>query len=237
MGVTYDRNRSTITSLDVPPYNYGATLQATDQIFFARPGERVGTFYGRAFAKSCAELPAPFSADCGPGKAFQNNDQGFLVWVGSGNNPAMGITNNLWQATLPGCVTSGGSAQIVCSFAAGSNVTAPWGVQVNWGMPIVRRGGSDGTLSGASGTSAQQVALGNALPDFRFAITQNFTWKRLTIYGLLDAAIGQSVWDQGFHWAHLDFLSKDVDQSSGAVGTAKPIGYYYRASLPDNGNG
>ena len=213
MGVTYEHNRSFITQLGVPPYNYGGTLQATDQIFFARPGEQVGTFYGRYFLKGCDQLPAPSSADCGgPRSAFQTNDQGFLVWVGDGNNPRMGITNNLWQTQLP-------AAQ------------GPWGVALNWGMPIILRG------AGANGQTAQIVPLGNALPDFRFAITQNVTWRRFTVYGLLDAAIGQSVWDQGFHWAHLDFLSHDVDQTGASVQSAKPIGYYYRAAPPDNNNG
>src|SRR2546430_15323988 len=41
----------------------------------------------------------------------------------------------------------------------------------------------------------------------------------------------------GFHWAHLDFLSKDVDQVGKSVASAKPIGYYYRAARPDNNNG
>ena len=81
------------------------------------------------------------------------------------------------------------------------------------------------------------MALGNALPDFRFAITQDFRYKRVTVYGLLDASIGQHVWNQGFHWAHLDFLSHDVDQQGQSVETAKPIGYYYRAAQPDNGTG
>jgi len=213
MGVTYDHNRSFITQLNVPPYPYGANLQATDQIFLARQGELVGTFYGRRFLTSCGELPAPFNdaGHCGSGKAFQKNDQGFLVWVGDANSPNMGITNNLWQTQLP-------AAQ------------APWGVTMNWGMPIILRGAGNGT-------AAQIVPLGNALPDFRFAITQNVTWRRLTVYGLLDASIGQSVWDQGFHWAHLDFLSKDVDQAGQSVQTAKPIGYYYRAAPPDNNNG
>ncbi len=247
MGVSYDRNRSTITKLDVnvPPFNYGTVLQGADQIFSARPGEQVGTFYGRAFLTSCAQLPPPFNADCGPGKAFQNNDQGFLVWVGAGNNPGMGITNNLWEASLPGCVTPAGTPQAVCSFVTGSTITAPWGVQLGWGMPIILRGGGADQATGvcltasplATCQSAQQVPLGNALPSFRFAITQSITWKRLTVYGLLDAAIGQSVFDEGFHWAHLDFLSKDVDQSATAVATAKPIGYYYRAGPPDNNNG
>jgi hypothetical protein len=94
-------------------------------------------------------------------------------------------------------------------------------------MPIILRG------AGADGHSARIVRLGNVLPDFRFGITQNITWKRFSVYGLLDAAIGQSVWDQGFHWAHLDFLSKDVDQTAASVQSAKPIGYYYRAPFPD----
>ncbi len=213
MGVTYDHNRSFITKLDVPPYFYGANaVQNGAEIFFARAGEQVGTFYGRRFLTSCGELPTPaFQADCGAGKSFQINDQGFLVWVGAGNSPGMGITNNLWQTQLPAS-------------------QAPWGVAMNWGMPIILRGAGDGT-------GAQIVPLGNALPDFRFAITQNFSWRRVTVYGLLDAAIGQSVWNQGFHWAHLDFLSKDVDQVGKSVESAKPIGYYYRAAPPDNGNG
>jgi len=77
------------------------------------------------------------------------------------------------------------------------------------------------------------VPLGNALPDFRFAITQNFQIGKLTVYALLDAAIGHQVWNEGFHWAHLDFLSQDVDQIGKPVETAKPIGYYYRAAAPD----
>ena len=81
------------------------------------------------------------------------------------------------------------------------------------------------------------MALGNALPSFRFAVTQDLQWKRVSLHALLDAAIGQHVWNQGFHWAHLDFLSKDVDQVGKSVEAAKPIGYYYRAAPPDNAAG
>jgi hypothetical protein len=92
-------------------------------------------------------------------------------------------------------------------------------------MPIIMRD--------SAGGPASNVPVGNALPDFRFAITQDVTWKRLTVYALLDAAIGQDVWNQGFHWAHLDFISKDVDQHQKDVETAKPVGYYWRAGAPD----
>src|SRR5256714_12035896 len=212
----YDRNRSMVTALAVPPFFIGATLQATDQIYLVNAGARFGTFYGRRFITSCSELPAPFSSDCGAaGSSFQRNDQGWIVWVGPGNTPSMGITDNLWDTSLPGA-------------------QAPWGVKMNWGMPIILRGGQ---LGDPANSTARSVALGNALPDFRFAITQDFRYKRVTVYGLLDASIGQHVWNQGFHWAHLDFLSHDVDQHGQSVETAKPIGYYYRAAQPDNGNG
>jgi hypothetical protein len=96
-------------------------------------------------------------------------------------------------------------------------------------MPIIQRD----TVGGP----ATQRVLGNALPNFRFGITQDIQWKRLTLHGLLDAAIGQEVWNEGFHWAHLDFLSKNVDQNDKSIQTAKPIGYYYRVGAPDHSSG
>ena len=182
-------------------------------MFQARAGEQVGTFYGRYFLRGCRDLPAAFQSDCGgAASSFQLNDEGWLVWVGRNHTPRDGITSNLWETSLPGA-------------------QSPWGVSVNWGMPIIKRGNPN------SITDALIVPLGNALPDFRFAITQNFRWRAISVYALLDAAIGQKVWDEGFHWAHLDFLSRDVDQNGKPVETAKPLGYYYRAAPPDNGNG
>jgi TonB-linked SusC/RagA family outer membrane protein len=214
MNLVYDRNRSWIKRLDVAPYFYGnGNQQGAEAIFQAVEGERVGTFYGRRFITSCGELPTAFQGQCGGvGAAFQRNDEGYLVWVGAGNDPGWGITHNLWETKL-------------------TAAAAPWGVAVNWGMPIILRGNPNNQQD------ALIVPLGNALPDFRFAVTQNFQWRRLTVYALLDAAIGQDVWNEGFHWAHLDFLSHDVDQVGKAVETAKPIGYYYRAGPPDNGSG
>ena len=209
MRFIYDRTRSVITALDVPFYFDGPPQQGAGSMFKIAVGERVGTFYGHYFMRSCSDLPAPYSGDCGkPGASFQKNDEGFIVWVGPGNSYTQGITKNLWETQL---------------------ANGPYGVTLNWGMPILVR---DGFLGPPS-----QVALGNALPDFHFAISQDFTWRRFSAYALLDAAIGQSVWDEGFHWAHLDFLSKDVDQNGKSVATAKPIGYYWRTSPADGFTG
>jgi TonB-linked SusC/RagA family outer membrane protein len=214
--IIYDRNRSIVTALDVPPFFTGADQQGTTGIFQIKVGERLGTFYGHKFLTSCSELPAPFSSDCGgPTSSFQQNDEGLLVWVGSGNNPGMGISDNLWETS-------------VSNAAKNPNVT-PWGISVlNWGAPILLR-----DMTGA----ALNVPLGNALPDFRFGVTQDFRYKRMTMYALVDAAVGQKVWDQGFHWAHLDFLSHDVDQVGKSVQDAKPIGYYWRTSAQDGFTG
>lgn len=209
MSLVYDHNRSFINRLDVAPYTFGPNQQGATAMFLAREGERVGTFYGRYFLRGCRDLPVAFQSQCGtPTSAFQANDEGYIVWVGQGNNPRQGVTNNLWETQLPGA-------------------QAPWGVSIGWGLPIILRGNPNNQAD------ALIVPLGNALPDFRFAITQTFTWKKLSLYALVDAAIGHQVWNEGYHWAHLDFLSKDVDQIGKSVETAKPISYYYRAGAPD----
>ena len=212
MSLVYDHNRSWIAKLGVPPFFQGTILQGTGSMFQVREGELYGTIYGHQFLTSCTQLPAPFNTQCGPGLAFQRNDEGWIVWVGAGNNPGMGITNNLWETQLPAS-------------------QGPWGVAMNWGMPILLRGDPNNPQA------ARVVALGHALPDFRFAVTQNVQWKRLTLYALVDASIGQDVWNEGLHWAHLDFLSNDVDQAGKSVQTAKPIGYYYRAPAVDGFSG
>jgi TonB-linked SusC/RagA family outer membrane protein len=204
----YDRTRTWVTELLVPPFNFGAPVQGAGSMFRMQEGELFGRIYGRVFLTSCHQLPnwtVDFRAQCGPGRAFQVNDDGLLVWTGTGNALTDGITRNLWQTSLPGA-------------------QAPYGSTLHWGMPIVMRDTAGGPVS--------IKPLGNALPDFRMAFSTDLQWKRFTVYGLMDLAIGHDVWNQGFHWAHLDFLSKDVDQAGETVESAKPIGYYYRVGPP-----
>ncbi len=216
VGFIYDRNRNRITKLDVAPFNIGTPSQATGAIIRIQEGLPYGTFFGRKFLTDCSELPAPFNADCGgPTSSFQTNDDGWLVWVGSGNTWQDGITKNLWATKLLG-------------------PSAPWGVQLNWGLPIVLR---DNTQAAVQVPLGQPGDTATALPRFHFAVTQTFQWKRLTVYGLLDANIGQYVWNQARSWSYLDLLNRDVDQDGKTVATAKPIGYYWRAPPPDNSNG
>jgi TonB-linked SusC/RagA family outer membrane protein len=216
----YDRNRAVITHLYVPSFTFGATAQATDQIFLAKEGERYGTFYGRVFATSCSQLPSAAAAACGgAGDPFQRNSDGWIVWVGQGNSPNDGIVKNLWQSRLPA------NSPFYATTPGGQNGLFNPGVLVSWGMPII--------LRDSTGTAAK-LPLGNPLPNFRWGFSQNLSYKRFSAYALIDAAIGQRVYNQGRGWSFLDFLEGNESQLGKTVEQAKPLGYYYRAPAPDH---
>ena len=107
--------------------------------------------------------------------------------------------------------------------------SSPWGIAVNWGMPI--------TLRDSITKSAAAVPLGTGLPDWRFSISQTLQYRRLTLYALLEGVIGRSIWNEGRHWSYLDFLNRDMDMRGVSPELAKPIGYFYRASPPDHASG
>jgi TonB-linked SusC/RagA family outer membrane protein len=85
----FSKNVSTITALDVPPFTYGVGGQGLGTIFYARPNEKYGTFYGEKAARSCADLPTAVQANC---NEFVVNNDGFLVWVGQGGS----LADNKW---------------------------------------------------------------------------------------------------------------------------------------------
>jgi TonB-linked SusC/RagA family outer membrane protein len=213
---TWDRTRTFITELFAPEYVQAAgTGQGTGSFFLitARtdksngiPANRFGNIWGRRFYKTCASMPAAVQPQCGPGKAYQVNNQGWVVWVGDGNSWRDGIIKNLWQTKL-------------------SAADSPWNFPLWWGMPIIDR-----PLRGqpGEGTGIQQI-IGNVLPDFRFTYGNNVRWKRLTVYALLDGTIGHEINNQGEGWGLLDMSSHYFDMANATVETAKPVGYSWRA--------
>lgn len=220
--LSYDRAKSKITKLNVPAFTAGASAQGTGSLFFVRQGEEYGTFYGRKFVTSCGQLPTAAQGACGTGKDFQANSDGYIVWTGAGNTPSDGITKNLWQARLPL------NSPFFSSSAGGDKSHFNTGQVINWGMPMVQRDSTG---------AAMIVPLGHALPTYRWSIGQNASYKRLSGSVLFDASKGRSVYNQGRGWGFLDFLSVDDQQTGKDVSTVKPLGYYYRAALPDNGSG
>ena len=210
---TWDRNRTYIKELFVPEFVFnGGTGQGTAGFFKIREGERLGNIYGGKFVTSCAELPEAFRSDCGgPTSAYQVNDEGWMVWVGSGNSWRDGITKNLWVTSLPAA-------------------DAPFKRQLGWGHPIA-------VANPDAPASREDVLLGNTLPDFRFTFSNDIQYKRVTLYALLDATIGHNIHNQGEAWGLLDFQSAQFDQQGKTVESAKPVGYSWRCGPPCNGSG
>jgi TonB-linked SusC/RagA family outer membrane protein len=217
---TWDRTRTFITDLFFPEFfNSGGTGQGTGSLFLTtsrrdkQDGFQVnqfGTMWGRKFYKGCGDLPSAVQAQCGAGKDFQVNDNGYVVWVGAGHSWKDGITNNLWQTKLP-------AAQ------------SPWNYPLFFGMPIVDR-----PLRGQPGEGIGSLhILGTALPSFRATFNNTITYKRFTAYGLLDGTFGNHINNQGEGWGLLDFSSAYFDQASRSVETAKPLGYVWRAGPPE----
>lgn len=214
---TFDRTRTFIKELFVPEFfSDGGTGQgsgtfflitARDSINNGYPVNRFGQIYGRQFYKSCGQMPGNIAASCGEGKEFQVNDGGYVVWVGAGNSWKDGITKNLWQTYLP-------AAQ------------SPFGPKVPlfFGMPIVNR-----PLAGQpnAGVGTNQI-IGNVFPDYRASFSNSLNYKRLTLYGLLDATIGQDIYNQSEQWGLFDLSSSNFDMADRTVQTAKPIGYEWR---------
>jgi TonB-linked SusC/RagA family outer membrane protein len=212
---TWDRTRTYITKLFMPEYFTSAgTGQGTGSFFLitdrkgTQDGERInrlGNVWGRKFYRKCSDLPESVQAQCGDGKAYQVNDKGWVVWVGDGNSWADGITKNLWQTKLP-------AAQ------------SPWNYPLYFGHPIVDR-----PLRGEPGEGIGKLhILGNTLPDFRLTFTNNVTYKRLTLYALVDGTFGHDINNQGEGWGLLDMNSHYFDQADNNIETAKPIGYSWR---------
>jgi hypothetical protein len=105
--VLYDQTRSVITELNRPDFRFGVGGQNMGNVFLAREGERMGTFYGPIPARSCADLPDGMSCD-----GFVNDDNGYLVWVGVGGS----LSDNNW----------GTSSGLIDGRGAG----------INWGTPL-----------------------------------------------------------------------------------------------------
>jgi len=124
--VLYDQTRSTISELTEPPFVYGVGGQGLGNVFYAREGEKVGTFYGGIMARSCGDLPEGMSCD-----GFQVNDDGFLVWTGSNSfdnpswgsdGPAVGGGTVKWGTPFRGYCTDRTTGEETANCAVGNTM-------------------------------------------------------------------------------------------------------------------
>jgi TonB-linked SusC/RagA family outer membrane protein len=204
--VMFDRTRQEITELNRPAYQDGVAGQGLGNVFYIREGEAIGTFYGFQFAESCAHLPE--GVDC---SQFDVNDDGFLVWVGGAGSwengwntftDTLGNTQNWWGQTAPFTIR-------------GQNIT--------WGTPFQGEG-----VDPVSGERTTFLPLGTTQPKYRLGLANTFTWKGVSLYGLLESVQGFSVYNQPLQWATFQGYSGIMDQSDKPENLRKPVGYYDR---------
>jgi TonB-linked SusC/RagA family outer membrane protein len=202
--VQLDRTRQRITEMAVPPFTYGVGGQGLGNVFQAREGERLGTFYGIQFAESCADLPTGF--DAAPCEAFQVNDEGFLVWVGDAESwrdgwEDRGDGRNHWGTLAPFTIE---------------------GNPVYWGTPF-----AGWRPDPATGEETNFMPLGNTLPDWSMGVSSTVNFAGFSVYGLIDAVQGVDIYNQPLQWAVFQRYGGVVDQDPNApMGDQKPLGYY-----------
>lgn len=107
----------------------------------------------------------------------------------------------------------------------GTSTTIGSGVY-GWGLPI--------TKIDASG-SAAVTNIGDGNPDYHVGLSNNVTWKDISLYALVDAQVGGNVYNQTNQRMYQYGRSADVDQTNKAQDEKKPVDYYvslYAANSP-----
>jgi TonB-linked SusC/RagA family outer membrane protein len=132
LGAVADVGETRITRWDRACF-YGSNAGRDHE--FTCEGERLGDFYARTFVKSPEQLRSAMQSRA---SEFQVNDEGYLVWVGPGNQYTEGVTKSLWGTS-----------------------TSVGGVTYNWGEPIVWQNDTTGVAYNIhSGKSSPDLNFG-----------------------------------------------------------------------------
>ncbi len=210
LGLTFrlhwDRTRAWIDRMDLPPYQQ-------DGFRFAE-GEPLGSYWRIRPARTCDDVVRSVGAfsidgfDCGQ---FQLNDEGFMVFVGQGNDYTDGIEKNLW----------GTEGEV-------SGHTFPWGLPIaTKGQPrhCLREHPEDRGV-GEKCPLEDRVPVGRTQPDWNAAFATSFRYGGLTLSALLDAAVGFWLANDARR-NRINFRNApDLDQADKPPGLRKPDLYY-----------
>ncbi len=192
LGLVYDRTRQEITA-----FNTNAFKGGPNNSFYFRNGEILGAMYGEHWLNAPGELANGQGVPSGfDPSAFQVNDDGYLVAVGTGNTFRDGFAKSLWGNRVD--VDGDGVGDLL------------------FGMPI--------KLLNEDGQPFTKI--GDVLPEYNLGFTTNFRWKGLTAYMLWNAQIGGDVYNFTKQWAYRDGRHRDQDQGGKADELKKPAQYY-----------
>jgi TonB-linked SusC/RagA family outer membrane protein len=135
---------------------------------------------------------------------FQVNDEGYVVWVGKGNNYTDGISKKLWGTT---------SAPI-------GNCSSPAGCRTyEWGQPFHEQN--------ELGQNQRQL-LGKSNP-YNFGFINNLRLGGFNFHAQFQAAIGGDANNRATHTLINGYNSRQMDQFGKEEGLKKPVAYYLTA--------
>jgi TonB-linked SusC/RagA family outer membrane protein len=126
---------------------------------------------------------------------FAVNDEGLLVWVGPGGS----LDDPQWGTQADFTLGGGG---------------------VFWGSPIKGQ-----CADRATGAAVYYCPVGDVQPDYSLSFSSTLNWGGFSVYGLLDAVQGISVYNQPLQWAIFANSAGLYDQSDVAEADRKPMGY------------
>jgi len=193
MSIVADRSRNKITKWDRACF-WGSNTGRDHE--FNCPGASYGDFWIFSYVKAPEELPKGVRARA---TEFQVNDEGYLVWVGAGNNYREGISKSLWST--PAMTVDG--------------------ITYRWGEPIQRLDEENLPLHTYQGTSLADVNFGFTT-NLRYKQASLFTEWRGQVGGKVYNTAKQDLYGSQRHGdldqsGKPDELKKTVDYYSRAL--------------------
>ena len=190
----FDKTKQKITEFNLPAYTWAPEGSQGMNVFINQADEELGTLYGYKFITERSDLPSFVDQS-----QFEQNDDGYIVWVGDGNSYQDGISQTLWGSSGTLYSTDSTSSQ---SF--------------DWGIPIIYTE-DDGN---------QFVNIGSTIPDFNYSFSSNFNYGNWTLYALFEGQSGGQIYNMTRQWGMRDHKSAEVDQADKSEGDMKPTVYY-----------
>ncbi|HUF25827.1 MAG TPA: SusC/RagA family TonB-linked outer membrane protein [Gemmatimonadaceae bacterium] len=195
MTLVGDRSRNRIVEYDRPCHTAGLGNRCA--------GARLGEMYAQKFWADHADLPDVHSTSH---DAFQVNDDGLLVPVGTGRS---------WRDGVSGCTDLP---------AQSSGATGCWGRTINidgvnyaWGMP--RR------ILDEFGQPAR-VKVGDANPAFNWGLANHLRVGPVNLYALVGGQVGGDVYNATKQRMYQYARNGEIDQEGRPEELKKPATYY-----------
>lgn len=181
LGFVFDRVRTKITDLSVPPFQTGPQGQEANKAFYIREGEVFGAMYGYAFVRSLDEMEKQLNST--------------------------NLTTTWWDDTSIDSYVVNSDGYVIVKGTEGTTSEAP-----------VKRLDENGKL--------WYGKIGDSNPKFKLAMTNNFNYKGIGLYALLEWKNGGDVYNKSGQWLTRDDRHGMMDQYGKPDYLKKTISYY-----------